>query len=254
MMRLHRLAAPRSATVIAPAGQAPSRVPSAVRRLAQAAVALVAIAATAAGGGAQVVYSGPLNRAIPATNAGLNQNVVTGSFFTGPGSFPSCPGAGCNYDFSLFGTGSISSFFMPGGSGQTSPVLLEQRGVVAATATGNAIALAPGTLIGSPSIFNPLSSNTAAFLGGTDRIFGFRFRNEEGGANTLHYGWARITLPTTGDGVLIDHAYNATPGAAIAAGDMGGPAAVVPEPSTYVLVGTGLATLGAVARRRARAV
>jgi hypothetical protein len=76
----------------------------------------------------------------------------------------------------------------------------------------------------------------------------------EGGANTLHYGWARITLPTTGDGVLIDHAYNATPGAAIAAGDMGGPAAVVPEPSTYVLVGTGLATLGAVARRRARAV
>ncbi|MCU0636421.1 MAG: hypothetical protein MUE41_16250 [Gemmatimonadaceae bacterium] len=69
---------------------------------------------------AQVVYSGILNTVIPNTGTGLFVNVVTGTTYTGPNIFPSCPGPGCGYDFNLFGSTSWS-FFNPGTSGQPAP-------------------------------------------------------------------------------------------------------------------------------------
>ena len=222
------------------------------RRIAAAAFA-AALAAPAAAR-AQVVYSGPVHLTIPPGLTGLFVNVVTGTTYTGPGAFPTCPGPGCNYDFNVFGT-TTRSFFAPGSSGVSpAPVTADQRGYVSATAGGNPIVLTPGTLVGGSSIFNGgvQATSAAAFEGGTGLIFGFRFRNEAGGANTVHYGWARITLPAGAAGTLVDYAFNATAGASIAAGDTGA-LAVIPEPSTYALVGAGLAGVAGAARRRRRA-
>ncbi|MCU0625553.1 MAG: PEP-CTERM sorting domain-containing protein [Gemmatimonadaceae bacterium] len=218
---------------------------SSVARVA-AAVALVATTTQA-----QVVYSGTLNRAIPNNGTGLFVNVVTGTFFDGPGVFPTCPGPGCGYDFNLFGSSSWS-FFNPGTSGQPAPtpVPLDAKGIVASSTGGPATALLAGTLIGSSSVFNTNAIvNPGDIVAGADRIFGFRFRNEAGG-NSVHFGWARVRLTNGQPGVLVDYAFNATALASIAAGDVG--TNVVPEPATIVLTAAGLGMLG-VARLRRRA-
>jgi hypothetical protein len=210
-----------------------------------AAGALVAALAPAAQ--AQVVYSGILNTLIPANGTGLFVNVVTGTTYTGPGVFPTCPGPGCGYDFNLFGSVAWD-FFNPGTSGQQAPtpVPVTEKGLVAATATSAASSLLVGTVIGTSSTFNTAAIVSASnLLGGTDRYFGFRFRNEAGG-NSVHFGWARVRLVNGTAGTLVDYAFNATANASITVG----PAVVVPEPSTYALVATGLVALVAVRRRR----
>lgn len=215
------------------------------RTIARTATALACLATAA---GAQVIHSGTINRAIPNNFTGLFVNVVTGTFYDGPDTFPVCPGPGCGYDFNIFGT-STWSLFAPGSAGQPSPVTAAQRGFVAATASGPASALTLGTLIGDASVFNPGQTVGATELvGGVDRIFGFRFRNE--GGNSLHFGWARVRLTNGQPGVLVDYAFNATAGASIAAGDIG--RQIVPEPATVVLTATGLGALGIVVRRRRR--
>jgi hypothetical protein len=198
------------------------------------------------------VYSGTLNSSIPTTLTGLFVNVATGSAFSGPAAFPTCPGPGCNYDFNIYGIAGARAFFAPGSQGQSpAPVAEDQRGQVSASATGAPIVLAPGTLVGGSSIFNggDQVTSAAAFEGGTGLIFGFRSRNEAGGANTTHYGRARISLPLGLPGTLVDYAFDATAGASIAAGDTGA-TAVIPEPSTHALVGAGLAGVAAARRRR----
>jgi hypothetical protein len=208
---------------------------------------LLAVLVPAAQG--QVVYSGILNLAVPNTGTGLFVNVVTGSTYTGPGVFPVCPGPGCGYDFNLFGS-SAWDFFNPGTSGQPAPtpVPAAEKGLVAATTTSAAASLAIGTVIGTSSTFNTTAVVSATNLvGGSDRYFGFRFRNE-GGGNSVHFGWARVRLVNGQAGTLVDYAFNATANASITVG----PTVVIPEPSTYALIGTGLAMLVAVRCRRAR--
>ena len=219
-------------------------------RLARLAATLV-LPLVASAASAQVVYSGPLNLAVPNTLTGLFVNVLTGTTYSGPSAFPTCPGAGCNYDFNIFGT-TTWSLFAPGSSGQSpAPVDPSQRGFVAASATGDALALSEGTLIGGASVFNPGQAVSGVNLvGGTNRIFGFRFRNEA--ASTVHYGWARVRLTNGAPGTLVDYGFNATAGASIAAGDMG-MTTVIPEPATVALTGAGLLAVGGLAARRRRA-
>jgi hypothetical protein len=213
----------------------------------------VALAAALAAGTAhaQIVYSGVLNLAIPNTTAGLYVNVVNGSTFTGPGTFPAVGGPGANFDFNLFGS-SAWTLFSPTTSGQSAPtpVPLTSRGYASVSSNGAALNLAVGTPIDSLSIWNTGSPSGVNLSTGSEAIFGFRFRNEGTDLasaldDTVHFGWARVILSGGSPGTLVDYAFEATPLTGIQAG-------VVPEPSTYALFAAGLAGLLAWSRRRLR--
>lgn len=198
---------------------------------------------------AVIVYSGPVNLTIPNTTVGLYLNVLDGTSYTGPGTFPVVPGPGANYDFNVYGT-SAWTLFSPGTSGQSNTVPTTSRGYVSATTGGAALNLALGTLIGPASVFNTGLPSASALTTGTPAIVGFRFRNE--GADlastaddTVHFGWARLSLVAGSPGTLIDYAFESTPLTPIAAG-------VVPEPATWLMMGLGAAALVARRRRVAR--
>ena len=215
------------------------------------AAAAAALGSLLAAGSAQavIVYSGLVNLAIPNTAAGLYVNVLDGTSFSGPGTFPTLPGPGSNFDFNVFGT-STWTFFAPGTSGQSAPTVpASSKGYVSVGPTGAAVNLAPGTLIDGSSIFNTGSPSASALTTGSSALVGFRFRNE--GPNlavatddTVHFGWARVTLTAGVPGTLIDYAFESTPLTGIQAG-------VVPEPGTWLLMGLGVAGLLA-ARQRQR--
>jgi hypothetical protein len=84
------------------------------------------------------------------------------------------------------------------------------------------------------------SGDPGKFVEGESGLLGFQFRSEAGG--DIHYGWLRITPDGDGSGVLVDWAFNDTPGGSIGAG-------VVPEPSGAVLL---TAAFGLLATRRRR--
>ncbi len=198
---------------------------------------------------AVVVYSGTVNLAIPNTTAGLYLNLVDGSSFTGPGTFPVNPGPGANFDFNVFGTAAWT-FFSPGTSGQVNTVPTTSKGYVSATATGPASSLALGTPIDGSSLFNTGSPSGSAVTTGAPVIIGLRFRNENVAANltddTVHYGWVRVALTAGLPSTLIDYGYESTPLTGIAAGVT----AAVPEPAAWLLMGLGLGVAGLLARRR----
>lgn len=216
--------------------------------LASFALAVVALSAVAPAQ-AVVVYSGTVNLAIPNTTAGLYVNVLDGSTFSGPGTFPGVPGPGANYDFNLFGTATWS-LFSPGASGQSPPsVPTTSRGYVAASSTGAALSLASGMMISTASVFNTGTASGSALSTGAPVIFGFRFRHENVIADqtddTVHFGWARVSLTAGAPGTLIDYGYETTPLMGIQAG-------AIPEPSSVALMLGGLAGLIGWRRRSAR--
>ena len=217
--------------------------------------ALLAPALAATPAAAQVVYR-RVDFTVPAgiPSEGV-VNLVDGSTFRMPpllpGTRPACPGPGCDWDVGLsFGETINWRVVLPGARGVTSPVTPEQRGVVAASATGPVQALAPGALVGLASTFNTgeFSASADPLIGLGEQFIGLRFRNEVGG--TVHYAWARVLLAErAASATVIDYAFEATPQRAITVG-AGLPASVVPEPGTVVLVASGLALVGGVVRRR----
>jgi len=204
---------------------------------------VLAAAGVLAAGSAQavVVYSGAVNLAIPNTTAGLYVNVVNGTSFSGPGTFPVLGGPGANYDFNVFGS-TTWSFFSPTSTGQSAPTVpVTSRGYVSATTTGGVVGLSLGTLIDGSSIFN---TGTPAPM-----IIGFRFRNEgadlaSAADDTVHFGWLRVQLTPGAPGTLIDYAYESTPLVAIAAGVT----TVVPEPAAWMSMALGLVGLAGLRR------
>jgi hypothetical protein len=226
-------------------GRNPMKRSTAWRSLEACALAAAAFAALPAH--AIVVYSGTVNLAIPNTTAGLYVNVLDGTSFTGPGTFPTLPGPGANYDINLFGSTSWT-FFSPGTSGQSAPTVpITSRGYVSASSTTGALALSVGTLIDGSSIYNTGSPSAAALTTGAPAVFGFRFRNENNVADpsddTVHFGWARVILTAGTPGTLVDYAFESTPLTGIQAG-------VVPEPTSVALMLGGLAGLIGWQRRR----
>lgn len=197
---------------------------------------------------AGVVYSGLLNLVVPNTSAGLYVNMIDGTTFTGPGTFPVLGGPGANYDFNLFGT-TTWSVFNPSTSGQSAPtpVPAGSKGYLSSSASGPVSALTVGAPIGPAQLYNSGSPSAAALVTGQPVIFGLRFRNERNLADpnddTVHYGWARVILTNAQPGTLVDYGYDDQPNTEIAAG-------AVPEPGALSLLA--LAGLAAARRRRAR--
>lgn len=193
-----------------------------------------------------VVYSGVVNIAIPNTTAGLYVNVIDGSTYSGPNTFPALGGPGANFDFNLFGS-SLWTAFSPTTSGQSAPTVpVTSRGYVASSATGGVLNLAAGTVIGGSSVFNTGSPTASAITTGGPAVFGFRFRNENdlstAADDTVHYGWARVILSNGVPGTLVDYAFESSALTAITT--------PIPEPSAMLLAGLGVAGLLARTRRR----
>ena len=193
----------------------------------------VAISAlTVSNASAALVYSGVLNTPIPGTFDGLYVNVQSGL------ATPTTTG-NTNYDFNPYiptpGTSTAWSFFQPDGT---------SGGTVASTTTGPAIVLNAGDLIGPASVFKTGTAVGTAFNGVPSALVGFKFLIESD--SSIHYGWARVTLPTPvvpgtaqSPGTLIDYGYESVANTALAAG-------IVPEPTSLAA----LSLAGLVARRR----
>ncbi|RYF45789.1 MAG: hypothetical protein EOO39_50700 [Cytophagaceae bacterium] len=210
-------------------------------------IATLAAATLASSARAAVVYSGLINLAVPNTNSGLYLNLVDGTSYTGPGTFPTYPGTGSNFDINLYGVNTWS-LFAPGISGQVSTVPANLKGFVSASAGGPTSNISSGTVIGASSLYTTASS-TANLTSASEAIIGVRFRNETGDIATPYYGYVRVSLTNGQPGVIKDYAYESVAGQSIVAGATG---VTVPEPGTLALILPGMAGIAGLVIRRIR--
>ena len=185
---------------------------------------------------AVIVWSGVVNLAIPSTTNGLYLNVLTGANNL-PGSTNGATVP--RWDINPYGSGSL--LFYP-----TQPP-------APANTSGYTNQLSFGTPIGASFIAGIVTPPVAAWnLNSTNNFVGFRFLNE--GADlaspaddTVHYGWMQLGMgASVNSRTLVSYAFESTPLTSI-------PAGVIPEPSTYAVMGLGLAGLMVAARRRKQA-
>lgn len=203
---------------------------SSLRRTAIAMATGAGLMLAASQAAAVIVWSGPVNLAIPNTFNGLYLNVITGAI-NEPGNTDgdSVPG----WDVNPFATGTLAFFTFTGAPNS-------------ATTTGTVGRLPFGTPITGASTFTTGTVTPPAgvwALNSNQNFVGFRFLNES--AATVHYGWMQIGMGanTINGRTLVSYAYESSPLTAI-------PAGVVPEPGTYALMGLGIAGVLLAARRR----
>ncbi len=189
---------------------------------AMAGAALAATAATPTAS-ANIIYSGPLNVAVPQTSAGIYFNFLTGATSLTSTGFAA-------YDFNPYlGTG--LSFFFSGTATTGNAGLQNASGVYQVLAPGALISAAGtyGTAGGAAPMANYRAGETGGYLG-------VHFLNETTGA--VNYGWVQLTTsagtsPTQGfPATVLGYAFDDT-GAGILAGQI----AAVPEPATVTLLG-----------------
>ena len=196
-------------------------------RLAACAAAAGASLAVSSSAQAAIIYSGPVNIAIPVTFTGVYLNVVTGVNNANPASVPGWdvnPWDSADLNFfsvSALGTGT----YVGSGSSVTS--------------------LSVNTLISGASTFTntAAASLSAPIFNSSNNYLGFRFLNEAA-ANQIQFGWLQISLGATLTDparAIVGYAYENT-GAGIGAGNTGANS-VPDEANTLALLA--LTALGA---------
>ena len=192
-------------------------------RLAACAAAAGASLAVVPSSDATIVYSGLVNLVVPNTTAGLYLNVVTNVSNTSPGLAP-------GWDVNPFSATGLS-FFNP-----TAPA----GGVyVQSTTPGSTANLTLGTLISALSTYGSSAGITTGsnpfVLNSNQNFVGFRFTEATLNGGAVTFGWFQLSLGATlaAPRSIVGYAYENTVGMGIAAGDTG----VVPEPSTFALLG-----------------
>ncbi len=175
----------------------------------------------------------PVSIAVPATTAGVYVNVVTGAF--GTAAFAT------GWDINLWASAGLG-FFTP--SNITGGAYVMQTGSTTQVANLSLGSVVPGAATfgsGSSTAANAAQWN----LNSSNNYFGFRFVNETG--TTTHYGFAQLQIGAAiTDRTIIALGYETTPLTAVTV-------SAVPEPTTYGLMGLGIAGVLLAARRRKQA-
>lgn len=197
-------------------------------------VALYAVGAATFTGGATtshaaIIYTDPSDITVPNNIGGVYLNLTTGQASTA-----AIPG----YDLNPFAVTDGMSFLTP----------MDGGGVLAdvAGASGQAVALSAGALIGSGSPYRSGAAIATSFRVTGTEFLGLRFVNDTTG--TINYGWVEFTTTgNTGFPATINRFAYENTGTSILAGQTG----VVPEPGTVATLGAfGLGAAGLRAWRR----
>ena len=186
------------------------------------------IVGTTATAEADIVYSGPVNIAVPDNIDGVYMNVVTGQSGTAGGSVAGWdinPYSSPNGNFNLWGPDATTWFNVAGQYIQPTGTIVDNTGTFGRPGGGN------------------ISAQVA--LNSDQNYLGFEFINEALGGQT-QYGWIQFQFgATAGSRSIIGYAYENS-GGGIAIGDIG----AIPEPSTFGLLALGAIGLTTLRRRR----
>jgi hypothetical protein len=189
---------------------------------------------------AQVIYSGEQNLAIGALDQdGVYINLKTGDIAI---DYPSDFDEGPWINFTLGGYGIFNG-------AEVRPIAVGHTPYDPALTSDYYVNVPDGTFIDDTAAFvvdgfgSEFHIGNAAnqFVPGELGIVGFALTNTSD--SSLNYGWLRFLVGASGnDGVVVDWAYEATPGSAIQAG-------AVPEPSAIIMIAVGAGGVLLIRRR-----